>query len=640
MHIFCVALVPWPCTVLRTKSGDLAYIDFGLVSEVPRTVRESIVCALMHLIHGEYAKLAESFTGLALMRSDDVEMDLPLLVEALREVFEPSNEALAASRKKGVNRFQNFTLVGVVGKLVGLGTRFPFVFNDYFLNNLRCLAILEGLALNADPNFNVLSVVYPHVVKKILTDPVPRYRRALESLLIDSYGRIRWSRMDQLLQDVQDAAATSETMKAASKTRHRRRLSATPQEKRQTRDKRQPIAPLKATAITHELLEARETQAHGPENLEKRPTQDKEKVTTVVSMKASSKTERHGQFEAGEAKSHSSQEGWSATPWKTTAATRQHDLARGGEERNRPQEDGQLVSQQSDISSTTAQHELLGAKEEKADTQEQGQHASRLRVASSTNQGGIGEAKGEEGDALEKGQLSARPPKATRKKREIVKRGGIDGRAGHSPDLVISFITSKHGHFLRKYIIQQNITDMEIRWRKRIDSLTGTTSVEVLDKLEGVKDAGSRDEMLQHRTALQVTTRELLDDEARLRTREFFRKTPMTKRCRVVMRLAPGFTLPLLRALIGLMGYFIRAVLGMMNGKEYAAGEGKVTGERAGNQTGGLDVSAEESLGGGVERWSFGSDLGRDEVPWAPFDSSFLRRTQAARLGARGGDVA
>lgn len=178
--------------VLRTKSGYLAYIDFGLVSEVPLSVRESLVVALMHLIHGEYTKLAESFAGLALMGSDDLQLDLPVLSEALRDALQAPSESSVTG----------FTLVGMVGKLIPLGTRFPFVFNDYFLNNLRCLAMLEGLALNADPTFNILSVVYPYVASKIVTIPRPRYQEALESIIVDSYGRMRWTRMEKLLRDM------------------------------------------------------------------------------------------------------------------------------------------------------------------------------------------------------------------------------------------------------------------------------------------------------------------------------------------------------------------------------------------------------------------------------------------------------
>lgn len=190
--------------MLRTKSGYLAYIDFGLVSEVPECVRESMVCALTHLIHGEYSLLAESFSGLELMRSDDVEVALPVLAQALKEAFEPTD----ASESCTVNRFADFTLIGVATKLLMLGTRFPFVFKDYFLNNLRCLGMLEGLALNADPKFSVLNVVYPYITRKILSGSSSRYKKALEDLVIDCYGRMRWSRMDQLIQDVQQTTSS------------------------------------------------------------------------------------------------------------------------------------------------------------------------------------------------------------------------------------------------------------------------------------------------------------------------------------------------------------------------------------------------------------------------------------------------
>lgn len=189
--------------MFRTKSGYLAYIDFGLVSEVPVGVRESIVCALVHLFHGEYSLLAETLCGMEVMRSDDLEVELPVLTEALREAFEPEESSKYDLQGMNIRRFDEFTLIGIVAKLLILGSRFPLVFRDYFLSNLRCLGMLEGLALNADPNFHVLSVVYPFVVKKILTGSTPRYRHALESLVIDSYGRMRWARIDQLLVDAQ-----------------------------------------------------------------------------------------------------------------------------------------------------------------------------------------------------------------------------------------------------------------------------------------------------------------------------------------------------------------------------------------------------------------------------------------------------
>lgn len=191
----------YTCVVLRTKSGYLAYIDFGLVSEVPLSVRESIVCALMHLMHGDYALLAESFGGLALMRTDEVEMDLPVLTEALREVFEV---------RAGDAPVRSFTLIGVAGKLLSLGAQFPLVFGDYFLSNLRCLAMLEGLAVNADPSFSIVSLLYPYVVRRVLSGSSSRFRTVVEGLAYDSYGRVRWARLERLLRDERIAAVGAE----------------------------------------------------------------------------------------------------------------------------------------------------------------------------------------------------------------------------------------------------------------------------------------------------------------------------------------------------------------------------------------------------------------------------------------------
>lgn len=406
--------------VLKTRSGYLAYIDFGLVSEVPASVRESIVCGLMHLIHGEYTHLAECFTGLALMRSNDIEVDLPLLSEALREAFEPNDQAFAACHKRGASRFRHFTLIGIVGKLLGLGTRFPFVFNDYFLNNLRCLGMLEGIALNADPNFNVLGVVYPYVVKRILTDPTPRYRHALESLVIDSYGRMRWSRMEQLLQDVQESAATT-------------------------------------------------MQGHA------------DPVTPLGISKAES----------------------------------------------RKYSDNALSKENTDETA--------------------------------------------------------------------------------SPDLLLTFLTLPSGYFLRKYISAQYVSNFERRWRTRVD--------------------GHFHRSRPHEGALQATTRELSDDEARERARAFFRSTPIIKRFRVLFWLLPEFLIPLSRAMVRIIAYIMQQIVSKRSRpKTSSSRRSRQTAKRS--PVAWPQAQSQNGVPSEASRWSTGSTLNKD---WRPFHSSFLERTQLRR---------
>lgn len=453
--------------VLRTKSGYLAYIDFGLVSEVPTFVRESLVCALVHLIHGEYSMLAECLAGLELMRSDDIQMELPVLSEALREAFEPmvatspnvavstnSNGADldASASPTGVRRFRDFTLVGVATKLLMLGTRFPLVFRDYFLNNLRCLGMLEGLALNADPNFSVLGVVYPFVVKKMLMGRSERYRHALESVVLDSYGRMRWRRIDQLLYDVEATAATSKI------------------------------------GLGYNLFK-----------------------------EASTEMELRG--------------------------------------------------------------DNIGSNN---------RNSSRV-----TNE-----------------------------------RKGIEEESKESARTVVRFIMSDAGRFLRRYIIQQYLLNREIEWRRRIDKVFGVNDKdEFVIPLVNVTSPVWRDAAMRW-LALQATARELTDDEARIRTREFFRWTPLLKKMVVLMRLIPGAIVPMAKTVIAIFGYAI-ARWWYVTFRQRRFVEKRVELETENTLSEDTEDS-EDSESVAVETST------RDaEEEWLPMESSFARKTRKAQLVSR-----
>ncbi|KAH1090854.1 hypothetical protein J1N35_018111 [Gossypium stocksii] len=68
----------------------------------------------------------------------------------------------------------------------------------YYALILKSLTVLEGLALYADPNFNVLAASYPYFSKKLLTDPNPYLRDALIELLFKD-GRFRRVFSNQLI---------------------------------------------------------------------------------------------------------------------------------------------------------------------------------------------------------------------------------------------------------------------------------------------------------------------------------------------------------------------------------------------------------------------------------------------------------
>ena len=61
--------------LLKTKDtpAKLAYLDFGIVTEVPVAVRDSILCAVVYLVNGDFENLARTFPGLMLSPAKETE---------------------------------------------------------------------------------------------------------------------------------------------------------------------------------------------------------------------------------------------------------------------------------------------------------------------------------------------------------------------------------------------------------------------------------------------------------------------------------------------------------------------------------------------------------------------------------------
>jgi predicted unusual protein kinase regulating ubiquinone biosynthesis (AarF/ABC1/UbiB family) len=256
--------------LLKGPGGKLAYLDFGLVATVPISVREALVCSVVHLIERNYSALAREFDSLMLMPADALQVDLKAFESALAEVaervldFSPRHneqlqsfarkkqdqtsfdfaiavgrivppeilpEAFLVKLSKSVRGFMrnpvlslfisflsllemstrsckdskngnNAVKTGVeqeqgqgqevdegedeeedvatpiprvkfdeiISALFAVATRFSFTVPPYFLNNVRAIGSLEGMALTADPNFSLLEVVYPYVLRKVLSD--------------------------------------------------------------------------------------------------------------------------------------------------------------------------------------------------------------------------------------------------------------------------------------------------------------------------------------------------------------------------------------------------------------------------------------------------------------------------------------
>jgi predicted unusual protein kinase regulating ubiquinone biosynthesis (AarF/ABC1/UbiB family) len=181
---------PHPGNLLATRDGKLAYLDFGMMSEVKEHQRYGLIEAVVHLVNREYESLAQDYIKLEFLTPDT---DLTPIIPALERVF---NNALGAS-------VAELNFKSITDQLSELMYEYPFRVPAYYALIIRSLVTLEGIAIKVDPNFKVLSKAYPYVAKRLLTDPSPQLRASLKALLFKE-GQFRWNRLENLLRNARD----------------------------------------------------------------------------------------------------------------------------------------------------------------------------------------------------------------------------------------------------------------------------------------------------------------------------------------------------------------------------------------------------------------------------------------------------
>ncbi len=175
---------PHPGNLLRTKDGNLAYLDFGMMGEVDENIRRGLIQATLHLVNKEYKALADDFITLGMLPPDS---DKEKIVPALTSVFA---EALAG----GVNNLSFGDLSANLGRTM---YEFKFQIPSYYTLLVRSLSVLEGIALVSNPDYKVLSAAYPWIARRLLTDTSPELQETLRSLVYTN-GKLNFKRLESL----------------------------------------------------------------------------------------------------------------------------------------------------------------------------------------------------------------------------------------------------------------------------------------------------------------------------------------------------------------------------------------------------------------------------------------------------------
>ena len=176
---------PHPGNLLAMADGRLAYLDFGMMSEVSRESRTGLIQAVVHLVNRNFGKLSKDFVSLGFLAED---VNLEPIVPAFEKVFGQAIE-------QGVSRMD---FKAVTDDLSGVMYRFPFRVPPYYALIIRSLVTLEGIALSVDSEFKILGAAYPYFARRLMEDPDPSLRQSLKEMLFDG-DIFRWQRLDNLI---------------------------------------------------------------------------------------------------------------------------------------------------------------------------------------------------------------------------------------------------------------------------------------------------------------------------------------------------------------------------------------------------------------------------------------------------------
>ena len=187
--------------LLQTPSGELAYLDFGMMCEVPAARRYALIGTVLGLVNKDIPLVVDCLQKLELLppQTDAVGVVAALEAAVLNATFGGSGEGSTLNFTQ-LNR--NIATASREGLL-------PFSLPPFYTLIVRTLTILEGLALSVDPSFRLIKGAYPFIAKQILQNPEPEMQSLLRTIMVSPEGRIRWDRVEQFVSIAANADAAA-----------------------------------------------------------------------------------------------------------------------------------------------------------------------------------------------------------------------------------------------------------------------------------------------------------------------------------------------------------------------------------------------------------------------------------------------
>lgn len=191
---------PHAGNLLFDDDGRLVFLDFGLMCTVEPHIMEAFASGVCHLLAGDWKALTLDFQDCGLV---------PAVFEArnpttgLYEVV--SHDYFAEGIRKAISgEADGTTRFGALATgLGGASNTFRFMCPPFIILLCRTFLTLEGMANVVDPNFSIYSSALPYAVRRALSPETEKGEAVLRSALLTDSGAFRWSRLNQVLDQLE-----------------------------------------------------------------------------------------------------------------------------------------------------------------------------------------------------------------------------------------------------------------------------------------------------------------------------------------------------------------------------------------------------------------------------------------------------
>ena len=174
-----------PGNILVTPSGEVAYLDFGMVDTFEPELRDAMAALFVHILHEDFPAFVTDLIQLGLLPP---EVDYDLVVPIIADIYE------AQMGKKETR----YTLTQVVERLGGVMFLYDFTMPEKFAFLMRAMSSMEGIVLQVDPHFKFIEIALPFAAKILLSDSQRSVRDRLIRELMPN-GQLRLGRLVEIL---------------------------------------------------------------------------------------------------------------------------------------------------------------------------------------------------------------------------------------------------------------------------------------------------------------------------------------------------------------------------------------------------------------------------------------------------------